>query len=378
MSLDAVLIIPFWILIATWPLTYVFYPAVVLVLAQWRRPRHPLIDLPWPTVAILIAAHNEEGTIERCVRSSLAQRYPGDSFSVVVGLDGCTDGTAEILRRIEDPRLRVVAFERQGKAATHNALVPGCGAEVVATTDAGAEYAPGALEALVRPFKASRVGCSCGVFVPRRTRAGSAAAEASYFALEYRVMRAESELGILAKASGQVQAFRRSLWQSIPVTSDADISLPCLIAAQGRLVLFAPDAVVLDDGPRDLKAVFRARRRMATQALGNIPRHAFDLARAGYWGHAASITFHKLLRWLAPLAALACAIDALVLGMLGHWEFGYMLLTAAFAGLLALSAVSIVRGNHLSVVTAFLVSQVAFIAGAADCVRGSMVTRWER
>jgi hypothetical protein len=46
--------------------------------------------------------------------------------------------------------------------------------------------------------------------------------------------------------------------------------------------------------------------------------------------------------------------------------------------LIAVWPLTIVRGNHLSVVTAFLVSQVAFIAGAADCVRGSMVTRWER
>jgi cellulose synthase/poly-beta-1,6-N-acetylglucosamine synthase-like glycosyltransferase len=336
------------------------------------------VDLPWPTVAILVAAHNEERTIDRCVRSCLAQSYPGDPPTVVVGLDGCTDGTAEVLRRIEDPRLRVVAFKRQGKAATHNALIPGCDAEVVATTDAGAEYTLEALEALVRPFRSSRVGCVGGVFAPRRTGAGSAAAEASYFALEYRIMRAESDLGILAKASGQVQAFRRSLWQPIPVTSDADISLPCLIAAQGKLVLLAPDAVVLDDGPRDLKAVFRARRRMTTQALVNVPRHAFDLARAGYWGHAASLTFHKLLRWLAPFAALACAIDALVLGALGDWGYAALLVATAFGALLALSVVSVLRGNRLSVVAAFVMSQLAFIAGAADCVRGSRITRWER
>jgi cellulose synthase/poly-beta-1,6-N-acetylglucosamine synthase-like glycosyltransferase len=377
-SPDAVFVVAFWVLIAVWPLVYLGYPVTLLAIARWRGVRPMEVDLPWPTVAILVAAHNEEETIERCVRSCLAQRYPGDPLAVVVGLDGCTDGTAEVLRRIEDPRLRVVAFERQGKAATDNALIAGCDTDVVATTSAGAEYSPGALAALVRPFRSSRVGCVGGVFAPRRTEESSAAAEARYFALEYRLMRAESDLGILAKASGTALTFRRSLWRPIPVTSDADISLPCLIAAQGRLVLFAPDAVVLDDGPRDLKAVFRARRRMATQALANVPRHAFDLARAGYWGHAASIAFHKLLRWLAPLAAIACAIDALVLGALGHWGYASLLVATAFGALLALSAVSVLRGNRLSVVASFVVSQLAFIAGTADCVRGSRMTRWDR
>ena len=129
--------------------------------------------------------------------------HVADLVTIVVGLDGCTDGTAEVLRRIEDPRLRVVAFERQGKAATNNALIAGCDTDVVATTSAGAEYSPGALEALVRPFRSSRVGCVGGVFAPRRTRESSAAAEARYFALEYRLMRAGSELGILAKASAR-------------------------------------------------------------------------------------------------------------------------------------------------------------------------------
>ena len=378
MSADTVFVVAFWVLIAVWPLVYVCYPVALLAIARWRGSRPTEVDLPWPTVAILVAAHNEEETIERCVRSCLAQSYPGDPLTVVVGLDGCTDGTAEVLRRIEDPRLRVIAYERHGKAATDNSLIAGCHAEVVATTSAGAEYSPGAIEALARPFRSSRVGCAGGVFAPRRSEAGSAAAEASYFSLEYRLMGAEAELGILAKASGTALMFRRSLWRPIPVTSDADISLPCLIAAQGRLVAFVPGAVVIDDGPRDLRTVFRARRRMATQALANVPRHVLDLARDGYWGHAASLTFHKLLRWLAPLAGLACATDALVLGVLGHWGYASLLVATAFGALLALSAVSVLRGNRLSVVASFVVSQLAFIAGAADCVRGAGVKRWQR
>jgi cellulose synthase/poly-beta-1,6-N-acetylglucosamine synthase-like glycosyltransferase len=324
-----------------------------------------------------VPAHNEEATIERCVRSSLAQDYPGDPPSVIVGLDGCTDRTEAILRGITDPRLRFESYPRQGKAATDNALMAGCAAEVVLLTSAGAEYEPGTLVALASVFRAPQVGCAGGRFAPRRTGEASVAAEASYFSFEYRLMLAEAKLGILAKASGTALAFRRSLWQPIRVTSDADVTLPFLAVLKGYSVAFVPGAVVYDDGPQNLRIAFRARRRMGRLMFSTVD-HVVDLARAGAYGPAASLTFHKLLRWAAPWAAIGCAIDAVALGALGQWDYAWLFLVIAVGALLTLVAVSVLRGNRLSIVAGFLVSQLAFIVAGLDFVSGSRVTRWER
>ncbi|MHB8106894.1 MAG: glycosyltransferase [Candidatus Cryosericum sp.] len=61
-----------------------------------------------PRVSVLVPARNEERSIERCVRSLLAQDYP--NFDVLVLDDGSTDGTGEILNRIAagDVRLSVL------------------------------------------------------------------------------------------------------------------------------------------------------------------------------------------------------------------------------------------------------------------------------
>jgi cellulose synthase/poly-beta-1,6-N-acetylglucosamine synthase-like glycosyltransferase len=215
------------------------------------------------------------------------------------------------------------------------------------------------------------------VFVPRRTEAGSATAEATYFSFEYRLMRAESALGILAKVSGTALMFRRSVWRPIPVTSDADVSLPYLAVRQGHTVEFVPEAVVFDDGPQSLRGVFRARRRMGRLMFSTVG-HVLDLARAGIYGPAAGLTFHKLMRWAAPWAALVCAVDALLLGAFGHGEYAWLLLAIAVLALLALVVVSVLRGNRLSVVAGFLVSQLAFLAAGLDFFGGSRTTRWER
>jgi chlorobactene glucosyltransferase len=61
-----------------------------------------------PRVSVLVPARNEDGVIERCVGSLLAQDYP--DFDVLV-LDDCsTDGTGDILRRLaaDASRLRVL------------------------------------------------------------------------------------------------------------------------------------------------------------------------------------------------------------------------------------------------------------------------------
>ncbi len=74
------------------------------------------VDLPepdggWPTVSVVIPAHQEEDVIERCARSLMAQRYP--NFEVVFALDRCTDQTESLLRAIvgEDPRFKIVLID---------------------------------------------------------------------------------------------------------------------------------------------------------------------------------------------------------------------------------------------------------------------------
>jgi cellulose synthase/poly-beta-1,6-N-acetylglucosamine synthase-like glycosyltransferase len=54
-----------------------------------------------PTVSVVVPARNEEGTIERCVRSLMATMYPANRFEVIVVNDRSTDGTGEVLQRLQ-------------------------------------------------------------------------------------------------------------------------------------------------------------------------------------------------------------------------------------------------------------------------------------
>ncbi len=92
--------------------------ACVALLYAWRAARFapgwirvPLVETvdEAPPVSIVVPARDEERSIERCVRSLLAQTIP--DFELIVVDDRSTDATRAILDRLanEDPRLRVIA-----------------------------------------------------------------------------------------------------------------------------------------------------------------------------------------------------------------------------------------------------------------------------
>jgi glycosyltransferase involved in cell wall biosynthesis len=67
-----------------------------------------------PLVTIITPAYNHAGFIERCVDGVLSQTY-ADWEQIVVD-DGSTDGTAEIVARYRDPRVRCVRLPHRGLA----------------------------------------------------------------------------------------------------------------------------------------------------------------------------------------------------------------------------------------------------------------------
>ncbi len=68
----------------------------------------PCMPLSRPGVTVVVPARDEAASIDRTLRSLLAQDYPGP-FRVILVDDQSTDATADIARRIGDPRLTVVA-----------------------------------------------------------------------------------------------------------------------------------------------------------------------------------------------------------------------------------------------------------------------------
>jgi cellulose synthase/poly-beta-1,6-N-acetylglucosamine synthase-like glycosyltransferase len=133
--------------------TYAGYHAFLWLLTRVvpARATRPGAPPRWPRVAVLVAAYNEEAVIAARLRNLLDLDYPADRLEILVGSDGSSDRTAEIVRGVEDPRVRLAAFPvRRGKTSVLNDLVARARAEVVVLTDANTLFRRDAVRELVR------------------------------------------------------------------------------------------------------------------------------------------------------------------------------------------------------------------------------------
>ena len=114
-----------------------------------------------PPVTVIVPARDEAPTIGRALRSLLAQDYPGD-FRVILVDDGSRDGTAEIARTIDDPRLSILegADRAQGWSGKLWALQQGvqqANTELLFFTDADIEHRPGHLATLAAKLTSEKL-----------------------------------------------------------------------------------------------------------------------------------------------------------------------------------------------------------------------------
>lgn len=95
--------------------------------------------------------YNRAPVVGRAIDSVLGQSF--DNFELIVVDDGSTDGTVDVLRAIADPRLRLIALERNvGGNAARNHGIREARAPLITFLDSDDEYLPERLASTVRYF----------------------------------------------------------------------------------------------------------------------------------------------------------------------------------------------------------------------------------
>ncbi|HEX8552243.1 MAG TPA: glycosyltransferase family 2 protein [Abditibacteriaceae bacterium] len=138
------------------------------------KQRHPYIDVDaadWPSVTLLIAAHNEESVIEGILSAVMDVDYPADKLTVMPVNDRSTDRTREIVDGwVARYPMQIKPFHREkgapGKGAALRDATELVRDEIIIVFDA--DYIPGRglIKQLVAPFFDPEVGAVMGRVVP--------------------------------------------------------------------------------------------------------------------------------------------------------------------------------------------------------------------
>jgi glycosyltransferase involved in cell wall biosynthesis len=100
-----------------------------------------------PTVSIIMPCLNGERHIQTAINSVQAQTF-GD-FELIVVDNGSTDRTPEILRSVNDPRLKILALSERGVSRARNLGLREARGAFIAFLDADDEWAPDFIEKMI-------------------------------------------------------------------------------------------------------------------------------------------------------------------------------------------------------------------------------------
>lgn len=284
--------------------TYIGYPlALYFTFKLTRKPPARWYKDYWPSVAMIVPAHNAEKFIRKKLASCQSLEYEGE-LRVYFVLDGCTDQTACVLNSMDSLGNRwdfkvLESRERVGKEkAIRNALakIP---EKVLVFSDADAEPKSDVVKQLVGPLANDRIGVVCG----RESHIASDGASAGegeglFYRYEHLIKLWQIPFTSMTYIQGGVFSIRKELFPIELVegcTQDGVIAFKSVLA--GYRVLYSPDAVSCEPYNISVGQDFDRRVRTVARAYFSVLCFAKALVIGAPW-YFFHIFSHRLLRWL--------------------------------------------------------------------------------
>lgn len=370
----------FWLAVAALFYSIVGYGLLVIILARLapsRPPRPPQQPLLF---SFLVAAHDEAAHIEAKIRNALAQDSGPHRIEVIVVSDGSSDGTPDLARQVEDPRVQVIELQAHaGKATAINLGLERCQGDVVVFSDANSLLRQGSLLALARHFGDPNVGGVCGrITVDSKRRGPTAQAEGLYWRYDQAIKAAESRLGGAVSAQGSIYAIRRELTAPLVLGCADDFLMSVRVVAAGTRLAFEPDAVtsepVSEKVGREMGRRVRSTERgwralMLMKGLMNPFKHRL---------YAWQLFSHKFLRRLNPVLFLLIFASNLFILSEGRIYQVTALAQIAFygIGLLAMAFPQLRRFKPASIAAFVIFTNAAMLQGILRYYRGHKSVIW--
>ena len=335
----------FWFAACLMLYTYAGYP-LWMYLRSRLHPRPQRQGSTLPTVSIILAVHNGAALLRQKVAHLLALDYPQDRMEIHIVSDGSTDGTDDILKEFQDPRVKCFRCSAHcGKAAALNIGMQGASGEILLFLDIRPWIESRALQLLISNFDDPRVGCVTGDLVLREDghNAGARAVGGLYWRYEQWIRNCEAKVDSPLGVYGGFYAIRRKLASILPEGTILDDMLqPLSVIRQGYRSVLDLRARVYDIWPKSLRGEFH--RKVRTLA-GN-----FQLLQLAPWllSRQNRLRFelisHKLMRLLVPILLVILLMSS---ALLATHSFFYMVAFATQFVFYLLAALGAGRGIPL-------------------------------
>ena len=367
----------YWVALLTMLYLYFGYPLAMFLLSLTRRkpPRKEYIN---PAVSILMPVYNEEEYIEDKIKSMLSVDYPENKVEILIGSDGSTDGTEEIVRKYVNGMVKLYSGEeRRGKPSMLNLLTSKAKGEILVFTDVRQELDKDSLKELVGNFYDERVGSVSTelLFEDENNKTGNGIG--FYWRYEKFIRDCESKIGSMLGATGAMYAIRRRLFSALPKDLILDdVYIPLKIVEKGYRAIFDTNAKIYDRVAKTSEQEFLRKARTHTgnfQVFGYVKK-LFNPLKSPV---ALQLFSHKLLRLMGPYLLVALFVSNMFL--LGNYFYLLSFILQIVFYALALLGVLHKRANRLfDIPHMFCVMNLAAVVGLYRYLTHNHSILWRR
>jgi biofilm PGA synthesis N-glycosyltransferase PgaC len=274
-----------FLVLLVWFMSTYFVVLMLLVVFDQRKTLHDSgpVGALLPMVSIVLPAYNEEEGVVGALNSLLALDYPRNSFEVIVVNDGSKDKTSELINKFifehKDFDIKFIdRNENRGKAVSLNEGIAAASGELVACMDGDSIVSPDILSKTVGYFRDSKVGSvSVRVNVRDPRNLLEKIVDVEYSVGLSTSLKFLSLIDSMHVTPGPFSIYRRSALVELGSFDEKNITEDLEIAFRlqraGYKLVFCISTSVYTTVPRDLKTLYKQRRRWYSGSLLTLWQH---------------------------------------------------------------------------------------------------------
>lgn len=283
----------------------------------------------YPTISILVPAHNEERVIERSIMAMLRMDYPKDKRELIVINDNSKDNTGAILENIKSryplENLKIITTDSitggRGKANVLNIGTQHANGDYIVVYDADNTPEVMSLRYLVYEITNSKeYGAVIGKFRTRNkdTNLLTRFINIETLSFQWMIQGGRWKRFGLCLLPGTNFIIRKDLleqiggWDSKAIAEDTELSIR--IYMNGSKIAFMPKAVSWEQEPETLRVWFKQRTRWVKGNIYVLNKYLFPLPKCS--GPILIDLYYRLLESFLFFFAVISSDIIFILGLL--------------------------------------------------------------
>jgi cellulose synthase/poly-beta-1,6-N-acetylglucosamine synthase-like glycosyltransferase len=266
-----------------WFLSTYFVVLFILLILKYRKTifeqKLPKTGQRLPKVSIVISAYNEEKTIKDTILSLKNIDYPKGKLEIIIINDGSRDRTATRIHYLKEDHdfIFINNTKNKGKAACLNQGIRKASGEFVVCMDADTKAKYDVIKKTIEHFDSLDVAAvTVGIDIKPKNLLQKITQ------IEYAIglslsLALLSRLDTVHVTPGPFTIFRKSILDKIGGFDEGnmteDMEIAYRLQKEGYKIKCCLTTQVHTEVPRDLKALYRQRKRWYTGALQTVAKH---------------------------------------------------------------------------------------------------------